>query len=874
MRHLYRFRSTLKVSVRILFSAIFLFAFSEPGAAEYRVIHTEPVEYTDLAPGVRHELHQIFTDQGWIEVNVVRSTLDTKQSLVPLYSKNDLMTPKKLSDFVNREDGVVAAINGDFFDYKTKAVLGRIIDRGEVIQTSNRDRNHANFYIDYFGRPAIGYEGDAVGRLMIGDKNIAISYVNKSYTDWDSVLIFDRNFGEKSPEFSSKQIFVTQYKIENNKVTEIIRSNEENSKKYLEIPNGKISDGNFVIYVRGVYATFLLPMLNVGDEVRVEFADLPFTSISGGAQLVKDGRAVEEFTHNVPGKHPRTAIGVEADEKTVLFVTVNGRSSSYRGIRQSELAELMIRLGAYQALVLDGGGSTEMIIFNPYKDKKEIVSFLSDGSERQVFNAISIQNPKATVGSQLLKVRFSKSKINAIAGVPLKLELEAIDSNYQKFDLSTENAVFECIGVNGVFEDGYFVPSAAGDGVISVTSNGIKAYADIHISAHATKLDVREQDGVYRFYLHSDDGYMVELSSRDVNVFVSSDIAQFDSEASRFVPLKNGVSGYATFSYNVSDQVAVTVNVPLRFGKIESVIEDFENFDFTDPEKKGVYLQICKNPGGKGKVAAIDLGDLQGDSDMKHMRYLREYIVVPRDHSALLFDVYASKKSNAKVKVFLGNKDGIGTFVPMIDTVDWLGWKTFKIQNVKKNDEFKILTIQTDRNDGKLYFDNFRLEDEPVEKDPSEIPKNIDLIKKVGEYQIVTQMPVYSLSYDQEGKVMPEFKQKFHYLEINNDGGFIRKHDGHRQWNALLETFKNAAKPVVIKFSSTYYFPDKKAMDLLFRAAETCPQPVYMLFKAYKGQTDIFMNRKVCVIEIKEHAELFQITEDLQVQVTEFKKEQ
>jgi hypothetical protein len=58
-------------------------------------------------------------------------------------------------------------------------------------------------------------------------------------------------------------------------------------------------------------------------------------------------------------KHPRTAIGLTANG-TILFVTVDGRTSAGVGMTLPELAELLLDLGATQAINLDGGGSTTM----------------------------------------------------------------------------------------------------------------------------------------------------------------------------------------------------------------------------------------------------------------------------------------------------------------------------------------------------------------------------------------------------------------------------------------------------------------------------------------------------------------------------------
>lgn len=94
---------------------------------------------------------------------------------------------------------------------------------------------------------------------------------------------------------------------------------------------------------------------------------------SGGPLLVWEGViqdnpewANEEF---IKTTHPRTAIGLSSDGKTVVQVAVDGRwtsgSNDQRAIGMSTplLAKLMQGLGCYKAMNFDGGGGTQMWIY-------------------------------------------------------------------------------------------------------------------------------------------------------------------------------------------------------------------------------------------------------------------------------------------------------------------------------------------------------------------------------------------------------------------------------------------------------------------------------------------------------------------------------
>ena len=108
----------------------------------------------------------------------------------------------------------------------------------------------------------------------------------------------------------------------------------------------------------------------LGSNVTVRLTLTPDWSglvdaIGGGPLLVRDGRPIfrsnEGFTIDqlVP-RQPRTAVGQMQDGRIIL-VTVDGRRAGYSvGMTNFELALLLMRLGAWTATPLDGGGSSTM----------------------------------------------------------------------------------------------------------------------------------------------------------------------------------------------------------------------------------------------------------------------------------------------------------------------------------------------------------------------------------------------------------------------------------------------------------------------------------------------------------------------------------
>ncbi len=109
--------------------------------------------------------------------------------------------------------------------------------------------------------------------------------------------------------------------------------------------------------------------------------------VGGRPALIRDGEIVAPTGGTLcASRHPRTAVGLSADGRTLLLVVVDGRSALSAGMTCRELAGFMRELGAHDALNLDGGGSSALWIRG-----RGVVNRPSDGMERAVANHIAIR---------------------------------------------------------------------------------------------------------------------------------------------------------------------------------------------------------------------------------------------------------------------------------------------------------------------------------------------------------------------------------------------------------------------------------------------------------------------------------------------------
>lgn len=112
------------------------------------------------------------------------------------------------------------------------------------------------------------------------------------------------------------------------------------------------------------------------------------TSDLEGSLLLTDGVNTAEQARVEPlVRHPRSAVGVNAEGTTLYVVAIDGRQPAHSvGVTLPELADYLKSVGARNALNLDGGGSTALIYRSRLEDGsvRELTNKPSDGKFRPV----------------------------------------------------------------------------------------------------------------------------------------------------------------------------------------------------------------------------------------------------------------------------------------------------------------------------------------------------------------------------------------------------------------------------------------------------------------------------------------------------------
>jgi hypothetical protein len=149
-----------------------------------------------------------------------------------------------------------------------------------------------------------------------------------------------------------------------------------------------MSDG--VVYWEGPGPTIYF---SKDAEASFTLGDItPYNAISGNNMIVVNGVAVDGLDNSSAA--PRTAIGLDKSGKNLILFVADGRQPFYsQGATLFEMAQLMIFYGADNAMNMDGGGSSTLVMRNTLGIVRVINSPIQTGipgRERPVGNHLGI----------------------------------------------------------------------------------------------------------------------------------------------------------------------------------------------------------------------------------------------------------------------------------------------------------------------------------------------------------------------------------------------------------------------------------------------------------------------------------------------------
>lgn len=505
---------------------IFLFFFSQTlfALAQDTVLHEESVKFP-VTRGVSYEGRTLFTSAGWQKIHILTVDLTSENvDIDALRNKNGLSQRQVLSKMVS-ENQAVAGINGDFFVMASpSSPIGIQVSQGRLVSSPSNRTDMASFALTYGNIPQI-LKFEFTGKVIAPNgASFGVSGVNKVGNGGGKILIYTPEFGKTTPQAEMTYAVVKEGFIES-----IFDGT------YAEIPE----EGMVLAGISNA-SSFLKNNFSVGDEVKVELqvtpdiADLKM-ALGGGAVLVDNGKIPSTFSHNIAGENPRTAVGFTKDGKKLLLVVVDGRQALSRGMTQSELAQLMLSLGAYNALNLDGGGSSTMVVREPGEKSPRVINSVSEGTERAVVNGIGIF-PRLSSSRQVYGFKITASSFNVPKNGHRVFGIKAYDENYNPVEVDPSLVRWEVTGDLGTFEGNVFYAGKTGTGTVTASIGDIKASVEIRVLGDPVDIVVEPgrvqlspgKKQVFQVYAVDASGYKAPIEQQDLKWEVRGDGGYFE----------------------------------------------------------------------------------------------------------------------------------------------------------------------------------------------------------------------------------------------------------------------------------------------------------------------------------------------------------
>lgn len=360
-----------------------------------------------IAPGVYH--HQLNLPQGPWVINVLEIDLpEAREAGISLRTTRADLAHGALEKTSALAGDAIAAVNGDFFYKDEPRTAGLQISKGQLLQLPQR---RSAFVVTAQGQPLIEVFRFEAGLITTQSQMLPIHALNRKPAA--NGLSFYTRFGQGFLDSSRDQIGFQLQPLEQGAM-----ANDTLAARVVQVcpvnADLELQEGQWLISA-GVNYLQNTP-ISPGDTLQVYWllppAKIPLQEgIGGGPRLIRDGQISIEYEQegldrNAPKfvfeRHPRTAIGYTEDAETLFLITVDGRQPGYsEGMTLEELADFMLdklaeytRSGdnAYQALNLDGGGSTTMVV------RQQVVNRPSDApGEESVANALLVVDTTAAL---------------------------------------------------------------------------------------------------------------------------------------------------------------------------------------------------------------------------------------------------------------------------------------------------------------------------------------------------------------------------------------------------------------------------------------------------------------------------------------------
>ena len=399
------------------------------------VFAVDTLRHYYIADGVTQSVLRFHTDDRAFHVSVTdmhRPTAHNARAQV-IIGRDSCNTAETVSSMAARhttdKSQVIAGINGDFFITSSFAsqhefgngILGYpnttcIIDSRlaapDIIDKASRENSLIfagdDWYID---------ATDLKYRVLNNDGSTIVDASAVNYPRRDGEMVVYNSFAGKYTPLTAngRELVLRREQSSAWAINKSVKFTVDGT--WRQGGCTAIPEDGIVISCGPSYSNAFIDGLAQGDVVKLKIVcSLPAfgvkpaitDAIGGDVRILKENVTTTEAIRwiNTPSaKYSRTLAGYDRERTHLVMCCVDAGSAGNSGVTYYEAADLMRYLGCWDALDLDGGGSTEM-----WSASHGIVNTLRDGSERAVGNGLFI-TLDAPADKTVASIRFADPRM-------------------------------------------------------------------------------------------------------------------------------------------------------------------------------------------------------------------------------------------------------------------------------------------------------------------------------------------------------------------------------------------------------------------------------------------------------------------------------
>ncbi len=816
---------------------------------------------------VRKSIHNLTAD-GWQNINVIEADLsEPSLSLALLYSPLGVSRRDTVEALANANEAV-AAINAEFFGYVGDYPNGGYgvgfdaVD-DEIITSPSTDETLASFVYSKDGGFVLDYFSSSMSITYEDGTIYPVNHINQVEKTAKELVLYTPKWGEYSRGTLSNGLI--EIVVEKDVITDI-RSN---------LPPAKIPKNGYVIVGYLDEIASLRSQIKIGGKMTFSISISPQISpelaIGGGTILLKDGKFTK-LIPNIAGRHPRSAIGIDSTGKKLYLVTVDGRGAGGSiGMSLEELRTFLVDFGVYNAINLDGGGSTQMVAKPIGKDKVEVVNTPSENPSRKVINAAALRSQAK--GGTAEGIVLSAYSSYAFCGAGVAIGSAVYDGAGNILPVDTQKISFRIKENNGKMLGNVYYPALPGRVTIEASYNGKSANVvlDVLDAPSILKTDAliytlkKGQISPLSLIGISKDGHSVQINPMYISFASKNNLVRLSD--SGLIADKQGTDMITLQAGNATATASVYIDTPGNSSVLlRTFFDGFETLNakaLAYPAFVPCQYELSKAQKSEGSFS----GMLSYDFSIEHSQLQSAAIafdtppVITNANSTIAMDVFASAKNQQWLRMMVVDQKGEIHRFTLYNKVDFNGPKQLSFSlpaDIPLPAKLtRIYLVQPDvsvLSSGAIYVDNLSISS-PAQSSPVytdyrfqkgsgetiSFTSGVDSPASMFDYLVLYKTewamaksrlsmnltprgslakippPTNATSMPKAGSVKKT--ENFTIIRLDNTDGVIRKNP--EQWKLFYEQVKNMSTPcAVIVLSAPYSFADlqeQKAFESLVK---------------------------------------------------------